>query len=461
MSSKPAAARLLTSLADRYTHAVIAFIDDDGYPLSVATGFEPVPDRGVVLLDAVTGEGVTPPEGKEVNVVFSHIRPQPGQGYDERRYVSLWGTLRRTNGHLELLPARVQHWDEQEMSFFEYSERGVPQAQRYMEKLSRELGRPVKPKLSTGWLFLRATRLPFLTATIVPIGLGIAVAAFHGEWHWWLAILTILAGACVHLGLNVANDVFDTTSGADSANVNPTQFSGGSRVILYGLLSLRQMVLLMLGLYAVGLGIGLYLAITRAFWPLFWLGAAGVFISIFYTAPPFRLVHRGVGEICVALGFGPIMTLGAYYVQARHWSWEALYASLPVAILIALVLYMNEVPDRPGDSAAGKRTLPVRLSQRAVLGGFVGAVAVAFGLILGGSLSGVLVRPAIIALAAAPLGATVYKGFRDHYDEPYALMPFMAKNIQLHLATGFLLIVGYVIAIVASHSMTHPPFFLR
>lgn len=461
MSSEAAAARLLTSLADRYTHAVIAFIDDDGYPLSVATGFETVPDRGVVLLDAVTGQGVTPPEGREVNVVFSHIRPQPGQGYDERRYVSLWGTLRRTNGHLELLPARVQHWDEQEMSFFEYSERGVPQAQRYMEKLSRELGRPVKPKLSSGWLFLRATRLPFLTATIVPIGLGISVAAFHGAWHWWLAILTILAGACVHLGLNVANDVFDTTSGADSANVNPTQFSGGSRVILYGLLSLRQMVLLMLGFYAVGLGIGLYLAITRAFWPLFWLGAAGVFISIFYTAPPFRLVHRGVGEICVALGFGPIMTLGAYYVQARHWSWEALYASLPVAILIALVLYMNEVPDRPGDSAAGKRTLPVRLSQRAVLGGYVGAVAAAFGLILGGSLSGVLVRPAIIALAAAPLAASVYKGFRDHYDEPYALMPHMAKNIQLHLATGFLLIAGYVIAIVASHSMTHPPFFLR
>src|SRR5207302_8545188 len=66
--------------------------------------------------------------------------------------------------------------------------------------------------------------------------------------------------ACVHLGLNVANDVFDTTSGADRANVTPTQFSGGSRVILYGLLSLRQMVGLMVAFYAVGVGIGLYLA---------------------------------------------------------------------------------------------------------------------------------------------------------------------------------------------------------
>ena len=330
---------LLQRLEGNFSHAVIAFIDDHGYPMSVATGFTVQPERGVVVLDAVAGQGVEPPDDREVNVVFSHIRPQPGVGYDERRYISLWGTLHRTDGHLELVPQRDQHWDEQEMPFFEFSERGVPQAHRYMRKLSEELGRPVKPRLSAGWLFLRATRLPFLSATFVPVALGVSVAALGAQWHWWLAILTLVAAACVHLGLNVANDVFDTLSGADAANVNPTQFSGGSRVILYGLLSLRQMVLMMLGFYAVGAGIGLYLAITRGFWPLFWIGVAGLFISIFYTAPPFRFVHRGLGEICVALGFGPIMTIGAYYVQAKHWSWEAIYASLPVAILIALVLY--------------------------------------------------------------------------------------------------------------------------
>ena len=134
---------------------------------------------------------------------------------------------------------------------------------------------------------------------------------------------------------------------------------------------------------------------------------------------------------------------------------------MPVAILIALVLYMNEVPDRPGDASAGKRTLPVRLSEPAVLAAYLAAVGTAFGLILGGAVSGLLVRPAILALAAAPLALTVYRGFRAHYDEPYALMPFMAKNIQLHLATGMLLIAGYVIAIVASHVSGHPPFFLR
>ena len=453
--------RLLAGLAERYTHAVIAFVDQDGYPMSVATGFRSEPDRGVVVLDGVAGEEAAPPEGREVNVVFSHIRPQPGVGYDERRYVSLWGSLRRTNGHLELEPERVQHWDEQEMSFFEYSERGVPRANRYMARLSKELGRPVKPRLPAGWLFLRATRLPFLSATFVPVALGTAVAALDGEWHWWLAILTLLGAACVHLGLNVGNDVFDTLSGADQANVTPTQFSGGSRVILYGLLTMRQMAAMMIGFYAAGAGIGLYLALARGFWPLLGIGLTGLFLAVFYTAPPLRLVHRGVGEVAVALGFGPVMAIGAYYVQAQRWSWESVYASLPVAILIALVLYVNEVPDRPGDAAAGKRTLPVRLPRVAVIGGYVGAVAVAFALIAAGAVAGVIPRPTIVALAAGPLAFQVYRGLREHYESPYELMPFMGKGVQLHLAAGVLLLAGYAAAIASEHLLSTPPAFLR
>ena len=453
---------LLSSLERRgYTHAVVAFVDDEGYPLSVATGFNVVAERGVVVLDHVAGHAVTPPLEREVNVVFSHIRPQPGQGYDERRYVSLWGRLRRTDGKLELIPERVQHWDEEEMSFFEYSERGVPQAHRYMERLSKELGRPVRPKLSRGWLFLRATRLPFLTATVIPTGRGICVAALDGRWTWWLGILTLVAAMCVHLGLNVANDIFDTRSGADAANVTPTQFSGGSRVIHYGLLSMRQMQLLAAGFYAVGLGIGLYLAITRAFWPLLVIGILGTAISVFYTAPPLRLVHRGLGEIAVFLGFGPVMALGAYYVQAQRFSWEAVYASLPVGILIALVLYVNEVPDRPGDAAAGKRTLPVRWSKAAVIQAYAAAVALAFTLILVGVLTGILPVPTIIALPAVTLARPVYRAMARHYDEPYALMPFMGTNVKLHFATGMLLILGYVIAIAANALIDNPPLLLR
>jgi 1,4-dihydroxy-2-naphthoate polyprenyltransferase len=450
---------LLEGLGERFEHAVIVFVDDEGYPLSVATDFRTEPDVGRVMLRAVGGEEVQPPEGEQISVVFSHIRPQPGIGYDERRYVTLWGTLRSRDGELELTPESELHWDEEEVPFFEYSERGVPQAMRYYERVSAETGREVRPKLSSGWLFLRATRLPFLSATFVPVLLGIAIAAYVNGFNWWLALLTLVGGAAIHLGINVFNDVFDTLSGADQANVNPTQFSGGSRVILYGLLTMRSMALLATAFYAVGIGIGVLLAALRG-WDLLWIGVAGALIGIFYTAPPFRLVHRGLGELAVAVGFGPIMALGAYFVQAQEYALEPLLASLPVAILIALILYVNEVPDRPSDAATGKRTLPVRLSKDAVVRAYEAAVVLTFALIAVFALTGLIVRPALLALLAAPIALPVVRALRDSYDQPYALMPAMGRNIQLHLVTGLLLIAGYVIAIVADAALDDPPSFL-
>jgi 1,4-dihydroxy-2-naphthoate octaprenyltransferase len=437
---------VLATLGERFSHAVLVFVDDDGYPLSVATDFETDPERGVVKLRNVGGEEVQPPEDEQVNVVFSHIRPQPGIGYDERRYVSLWGNLEREGGELVLTPERELRWDEEEVSFFEFSERGVPQARRYFERVSAETGRTVRPKLAPGWLFLRATRLPFLTATIAPVGLGIVVAAYRHGFNWWVALLTLVGGAAIHLGINVFNDVFDTQSGADAANVNPTQFSGGSRVILYGLLSMRGMAAIAIGCYAVGIGIGLLLCALRG-WNLLWLGLAGAAIGVFYTAPPLKLVHRGLGEVCVALGFGPIMALGAYFVQAKHYAWEPALISIPVAILIALVLYVNEVPDRPADAAAGKRTLPVRFSRRTIIWLYDISVAAAFATVILLAVTRETPWSTLIALLAAPLALPVSRALREHYDNPYALMPAMAKNIQLHLATGLLLIVGYIIAI--------------
>jgi 1,4-dihydroxy-2-naphthoate polyprenyltransferase len=450
---------LLTSLGERFGHAVIVFVGDDGYPVSVATEFDVDPGGAAVSLAAVTDE-VQPPIGEQVSVVFSHIRPQPGVGYDERRYVSLWGKLEQADGALLFTPERELHWDEQETPFFEYSERSLPQARRYYERVSAETGREVRPQLSRGWLFLRATRLPFLSATIVPILLGIAVAALSNGFSWWVALLTLVGGALIHLAINVFNDVFDFRSGADEANVTPTQFSGGSRVILYGLMSERTMMSLALAFYAVGIAIGVVLAATRG-WGLLWLGVAGALIGFFYTAPPLRLVHRGLGEVAVAAGFGPIMTLGAYYVQAQEYAWEPFLVSLPIGILIALVLYVNEVPDRPADAAAGKRTLPVRFSKEAIVNGYIAAVAVAFGLIAVCAIAGWIARPALIALFAAPLALPVVRALREAYDAPYVLMPAMGKNIQLHLVTGLLLILGYVIAIVADAAMDDPPFFLK
>lgn len=452
---------LLREIEEGFDHAVVVFVGADGYPVGVATDYRVDAERGVVSLVPPAGEEVAPPEDAEVNVIVSHIRPQE-TGYDERRYVQLWGRVRRTDRGLELAPDRSHTWDEKKVPFFQYSELTVPQAHRYLRELGRERGTEVRPKLSFGWLALRTTRAPFLTATVVPILLGVAAAALDGRWSLFLAGLTLLAGSFVHLGLNIANDVFDTTSGADAANTTPTQFSGGSRVVHYGLVRLRTLALLSASFYLAGIGLGLYLAVRTDFWPLFWLGAAGVVISVFYTAPPLRLVHRGLGEIAVALGFGPIMLLGAFFVQAQRFTFEAVYLSIPVAILIALVLYVNEIPDRAGDAAAGKRTLPVRWSKDTVIGVYAWSVGLTYALIGVGAVTGILPRPTLIAMATIPIALRVTRALRRDYDDPYALMfSAMGSNIKLHLFTGLLLLAGYLVAIGADRLLDPVPVLLR
>jgi 1,4-dihydroxy-2-naphthoate octaprenyltransferase len=429
--------------------------------LSVAVDAVVDPARGSAALAAPAG--FVMPTTREISLTGSHIRPQPGYGYDERRHVTVWGRVSDDGaGGLTLTGTRAWGWDESEVPFFEYSERAVRQSRRYFDALTAERGTPVRPRLSFGSLTLRATRLPFLTATIVPVVLGILIAATHGAFEPLTAVLTIVGAAFVHLGLNVSNDVFDTAQGADDANVTPTKYSGGSRVIQYGLVSFRRMATMALAFYAAAAAIGLVLLALRGSVALLVIGVVGFVVSLGYTAPPLKLVYRGLGEIAVAIGFGPLMLLGGYVVQTRGaLSWEPFVASLPLALLVALILYVNEIPDRRGDSHAGKRTLPVRFSKGAVIAGYRITAATAYILVIAGVIAGLLPIPALLALVTVPLALQVDRGLPVNYDNPYGLMAVMAVNIQVHLFVGLLLIAAYLVVLAVQALAPSVDLFVR
>jgi 1,4-dihydroxy-2-naphthoate octaprenyltransferase len=424
--------------AEGFDHVVVSFVGADGYPASVAGEFTCEPHAATITVGPIDPASL-PVDGTEVCLTVSHIRPQPGIGYDERRYVNLWGPAHVDGRILSVTVEQASGWDEADVPFFEYAERSVPVAHDYFSDVG------ARPHLSRWWTFFLATRLPFLTATIVPIALGGAVAAYDDAFSlgWWL--LALVAGCAVHLGLNIANDLFDDASGADAANTTPTPFSGGSRVMQYGLVRRRSLVWACAACYAVAIGVGVFLAAARG-WELLALGVVGVVLSLAYTAPPLRLVHRGLGEPVTAAGFGPIMTLGAYFVCAEQWSGPAFYASLPVAILIALVLYVNQIPDRLGDAAVGKRTLIVRWPARRVQIAYAAAAVLTFVLIAAGPALDITPWWTLVALVTVPMARSVYQGICANYDQPYALMPAMQTNIGLHLFTGLLLVAGYVVA---------------
>src|SRR4030067_850233 len=213
-------------------------------------------------------------------------------------------------------------------------------------------------------IWIAELRAPFLTATLVSIFLGTAIAwarndAFNLEYF----LLALLGGVFLHLGANVANDYFDHKSGNDEVNkefVRP--FSGGSRMIQSGLLTPREVFAGAITLYALAFLIGLYLTWARGVFVLV-LGLIGVFSGFSYTSPPFNWASKGVGEALVGLNFGTLMTFGAYYVQTQRLAWEPLVAAVPVSFFITAVLYINEFPDYSADKDTGKKNIGGRFGR--------------------------------------------------------------------------------------------------
>jgi 1,4-dihydroxy-2-naphthoate octaprenyltransferase len=283
-----------------------------------------------------------------------------------------------------------------------------------------------------------------LLASVVPVVLGVAVAwNFRGEIAWWPAVFTLLAALAAQAGTNVLNDYFDHRNGNDAANrefVRP--FSGGSRMIQLGIMTPVETLLLGVSLCLAAAVTGVGLAVAGAPWVLAF-GAAGLVSGVFYTARPLSWVTRGLGEVMVALNFGVLMTLGAFYVQTHEVTRDATLASIPVALLVALVLFINEFPDFRADAATNKRTLVVRLGrERAaklypVLGTlpFVAVVALV--------LMDVAPPASLAALAGIPLWLNASRIVLRHHEEPFELAPANALTAIAHLATGLLFALGY------------------
>ncbi|MFQ5943005.1 MAG: 1,4-dihydroxy-2-naphthoate octaprenyltransferase [Anaerolineales bacterium] len=301
------------------------------------------------------------------------------------------------------------------------------------------------PEPSRWALFVNATRMPFLTATLVPVLLGTVIAWNDGFFHVGLFLLALLGALFFHLGTNVMNDYFDHTSGVDAANLTPTPFAGGSRLVQRGMIEPTSIRNLAWSFYAAGTVVGLVLlALTGPALLIF--GLAGFLLGYLYTAPPFQLVHRGLGEIAVGLGFGPVVLMGAYWVQSQQMSAAALYASIPIGILIAAVLFINEIPDRMWDEKAGKRTLVTRMSSQSSILGYAILMGAAYLSILVGVGAGLMPVATLLGLFTIPLAWNAFKALRRHHAYPYRLIPANATTVFAHLFTGLLVIAGYFIA---------------
>lgn len=311
--------------------------------------------------------------------------------------------------------------------------------------MSMVIGQRQHPDLTA---FFRAVRPPFLALTAITCLVGFATSAAQGvPFQSAYAAATLFLAVIAHAAANVWNDCGDAFLGTDAINANRIEpFTGGSRVIQDGELTELDMRRFALGLAMVSIVGGLVLVGLRG--PgLLVIGAAGAFIGWAYSQPTLALMSRGLGELAVGISWA-LVVVGADFVQRGHFAALPVVASIGVALLVAALLTINQIPDIDADRACGKRTLAVRLgatlTSRVYAMFTLGAYA---WLVLAIALD-LLPPGAACAGLALPAGVAAMRGAYRHVGPRGGdLKPALRANVIHVLGHTLLLAIGLWLAV--------------
>ncbi len=295
----------------------------------------------------------------------------------------------------------------------------------------------IRPGSVRAWLL--ACRPKTLTAAVVPVVVGSAIAFAVGAFRLDAALAALTGAMLFQLASNFANDVYDHEKGADTeARLGPM------RATQAGLLTPTQMRRGLATVIALSLIPGVYL-VRIGGWPIVAIGLSSIVSAIAYTGGPFPLGYHGLGDLFVFAFFGFVAVCGTVFVETGHLHALAWIGSLPVGAIATAVLVVNNVRDRETDVLAGKRTLAVRFGRAMGVGEYIGLMLLAYAAPLLAvahvHTPGWLALPLLTSPAAVILSRTLARS-----KQGAVLNACLANTAKLLLAYGLLFSAGLVLA---------------
>jgi 1,4-dihydroxy-2-naphthoate octaprenyltransferase len=292
-------------------------------------------------------------------------------------------------------------------------------------------------------LWLKEIRAPFLMLTPISVLVGVSVAVYESYSINALYLALAFVGALLsHIAVNVLNEYFDYKSGVDFKTVR-TPFSGGSGVLVEGLLNPRSVYIFGLACIAAIIAIGGYFWYVHG--PIILpLGALGLVTIYFYTN---HITKSPVlCAIAPGLGFGPLMVMGTYFALTGTYSLAAGLASIVPFFLVSNLLLLNQFPDVEADSQGDRRHLPIAIGTKGSADIYAGLLVAAYLALVISVAVGVLPYMALFGLLTLPLGFMAVMGARRYYDQIENLIPVMGRNVLLTLLLPLLMAIGIIVS---------------
>jgi len=285
-------------------------------------------------------------------------------------------------------------------------------------------------------IWMMAARLRTLPAAIAPVLVGTALAyTLEDVFRPGAFVAAMLGSILIQIGTNLSNDYSDARRGADAEDrLGPVRVTAG------GLVPPTQVLKATYITFGLAALCGVYL-VSVAGIELLFVGIASIAAGVLYTGGPRPYGYEGLGEIFVFLFFGIVAVAGSTFAQTESWPWEAFVLAVPVGLLAAAILVVNNVRDLDGDKRAGKRTLAVRLGRERGRTLYALMVYVAYLVAplpwLLGSLSAWL----LLVWLTLPPAVVLVRMVRRHADGP-TLNEALARTGLLQLAFCLLLSAG-------------------
>lgn len=295
--------------------------------------------------------------------------------------------------------------------------------------------------LHAWWLAIRPRTL---TAGLVPVAIGTALAAADGSWYLGLALLCTIVALGVQIATNLVNDYSDFKRGADADRVGPLRVSQAG---LLCPIAVRNAAVFSLAVTVVA---GIPIVMVGG-WPFLVAGVFAVAAAVLYTAGPAPLGYIGLGDLFVFVFFGLVATVGTFAVQTGKITAASVLLAIASGLFAVALLAVNNQRDIDTDRAAGKCTLAVRIGRRATKIQIVACCLGAFALTVVSGALGLTTPLVIVSLVAIVLCIPAARAVvADDGSHPAALIPALGSIARTQLAWGVLvtgaLIVGVFLA---------------
>jgi 1,4-dihydroxy-2-naphthoate octaprenyltransferase len=288
-------------------------------------------------------------------------------------------------------------------------------------------------------IWLMAARPRTLPAAVAPVLVGTALAGYLHVFHPLRFVAALLGAIFIQVGTNLSNDYSDARRGADAEDrLGPVRVTAG------GLVPPRQVLVATYVTFGLAVLAGVYLVIVAG-WQLLLVGAASILAGVAYTGGPKPYGYEGLGEVFVFLFFGVVAVAGSFFVQTVHLDWEAFALSVPVGLLAAAILVVNNVRDIDSDRRARKRTLAVRIGRERTRTLFAVIVYLAYLLVPVTWIFGPLTAWVLLSWLSIPLATRVVRVVRNRTDGP-SLNGALARTGMLQLVFCVLLSVGLLLS---------------